>query len=133
MAAIFTPEKRALLQVEIVRLLRSKGRMTVPQLGDAIHVSHDFVSRSLKALTNLGEVYYSPSHGAFPTEKAFREWLNQTGQRERSLVKKGLQLDEAEVRAYDRYQNIICSECRNSEVMQRVLAFYRGNFQEVVL
>ncbi|END1393224.1 DUF977 family protein, partial [Escherichia coli] len=30
-------------------------------------------------------------------------------------------------------QNIICSECRKSEVMQRVLAFYRGNFQEVLL
>ncbi|HBD3852301.1 TPA: DUF977 family protein, partial [Escherichia coli] len=24
----------------------------------------------------------------------------------------------------------ICRECRNSEVMQRVLAFYQGNFQE---
>ncbi|EFK3881334.1 DUF977 family protein, partial [Escherichia coli] len=28
--------------------------------------------------------------------------------------------------------NIICRECRQSEVMQRVLAFYRGNFQEVM-
>ncbi|HCN4126887.1 TPA: DUF977 family protein, partial [Escherichia coli] len=28
---------------------------------------------------------------------------------------------------YDRRQNIICSECRKSEVMQRVLMFYRGN------
>ncbi|EJO3251011.1 DUF977 family protein, partial [Escherichia coli] len=27
---------------------------------------------------------------------------------------------------------IICRECRKSEVMQRVLAFYRGNFQEVL-
>ncbi|HAH9397785.1 TPA: DUF977 family protein, partial [Escherichia coli] len=26
----------------------------------------------------------------------------------------------------------ICRECRQSEVMQRVLAFYRGNFQEVM-
>ncbi|HCP5583464.1 TPA: DUF977 family protein, partial [Escherichia coli] len=26
-----------------------------------------------------------------------------------------------------------CRECRQSEVMQRVLAFYRGNFQEAVL
>ncbi|EJQ6974834.1 DUF977 family protein, partial [Escherichia coli] len=30
----------------------------------------------------------------------------------------------------DRRLNIICRECRNSEVMQRVLAFYQGNFQE---
>ncbi|EEC9157189.1 DUF977 family protein, partial [Escherichia coli] len=29
--------------------------------------------------------------------------------------------------------NIICSECRKSEAMQRVLAFYQGNFQKVLL
>ncbi|HAV8442149.1 TPA: DUF977 family protein, partial [Escherichia coli] len=26
---------------------------------------------------------------------------------------------------------IICRECRKSEVMQRILSFYQGNFQEV--
>ncbi|EER2916124.1 DUF977 family protein, partial [Escherichia coli] len=26
-----------------------------------------------------------------------------------------------------------CGECRKSEVMLRVLAFYQGNFQEAVL
>ncbi|HAW5875883.1 TPA: DUF977 family protein, partial [Escherichia coli] len=26
-----------------------------------------------------------------------------------------------------------CRECRKSEVMKRVLAFYQGNFQEVML
>ncbi|WP_449262868.1 DUF977 family protein, partial [Escherichia coli] len=29
-----------------------------------------------------------------------------------------------EIRRYNRRQNIICRECRQSEVMQRVLAFY---------
>ncbi|HCO8503506.1 TPA: DUF977 family protein, partial [Escherichia coli] len=42
-------------------------------------------------------------------------------------------LPDGEIRRYDRRQNIICRECRKSEVMQRVLAFYRGNFQEVML
>ncbi|EFX6156022.1 DUF977 family protein, partial [Escherichia coli] len=28
--------------------------------------------------------------------------------------------------------NIICRECRKSEVMQRILSFYQGNFQEVM-
>ncbi|EOL5881258.1 DUF977 family protein, partial [Escherichia coli] len=37
-----------------------------------------------------------------------------------------------EIRRYDRRQNIICRECRQSEVMQRVLAFYQGDFQEVM-
>ncbi|EJJ6256927.1 DUF977 family protein, partial [Shigella sonnei] len=27
----------------------------------------------------------------------------------------------------------ICRECRKSEAMQRVLAFYQGNFQEAIL
>ncbi|EOM2005729.1 DUF977 family protein, partial [Escherichia coli] len=26
----------------------------------------------------------------------------------------------------------ICRECRKSEVMQRILSFYQGNFQEVM-
>ncbi|NYY16552.1 hypothetical protein C6543_27945 [Escherichia coli] len=37
------------------------------------------------------------------------------------------------IRRYDRQQNIICGECRKSEVMLRVLAFYQGNFQEAIL
>ncbi|EHW2606233.1 DUF977 family protein, partial [Escherichia coli] len=41
-------------------------------------------------------------------------------------------LPDGEIRRYNRWQNIICRECRQSEVMQRVLAFYRGNFQEVM-
>ncbi|WP_157947148.1 DUF977 family protein, partial [Escherichia coli] len=39
-------------------------------------------------------------------------------------------LPDGEIRRYDRRQNIICRECRKSEVMQHVLAFYRGHFQE---
>ncbi|MDY4826048.1 MAG: DUF977 family protein, partial [Escherichia coli] len=42
-------------------------------------------------------------------------------------------LPDGEIRRYDRRQNIICRECRKSEVMQRILSFYQGKFQEVVL
>ncbi|OON42525.1 hypothetical protein BV389_28485, partial [Escherichia coli] len=38
-------------------------------------------------------------------------------------------LPDGEIRRYDRRLNIICRECRKSEVMQRVLAFYQGNYQ----
>ncbi|EHS1769335.1 DUF977 family protein, partial [Escherichia coli] len=34
------------------------------------------------------------------------------------------------IRRYDRRYNTICRECRNSEVMQRVLTFYRRCVQE---
>ncbi|MEK9087476.1 DUF977 family protein, partial [Escherichia coli] len=47
-----------------------------------------------------------------------------------TLIRK---LPDGEIRRYNRRQNIICRECRQSEVMQRVLAFYQGNFQEAVL
>ena len=46
-----------------------------------------------------------------------------------TLIRK---LPDGEIRRYNRRQNIICRESRRSEVMQRVLAFYRGNFQEVM-
>ncbi|OSK25440.1 putative exclusion protein ren of cryptic prophage [Escherichia coli M056] len=130
MAAIYTQEQREELKMRIVELVYKNGYMTMLQLVEVTHVSRESVRRYLKELSNQERVYYKPSLGAFPTEHAFCEWQNQTGWRERVLVKKGSQLNEAEVRAYDRHQNIICSECRNSEAMQRVLAFYRDGFQE---
>ncbi|EEU9599397.1 DUF977 family protein, partial [Escherichia albertii] len=42
-------------------------------------------------------------------------------------------LPDSEIRRYNRRQNIICRECRQSETMQRVLAFWKGSLQEVVL
>ncbi|EFX9681209.1 DUF977 family protein, partial [Shigella boydii] len=41
-------------------------------------------------------------------------------------------LPDGEIRRYDSRLNIICRECRKSEVMQRILSFYQGNFQEVM-
>ncbi|WP_123009096.1 DUF977 family protein, partial [Escherichia coli] len=38
-------------------------------------------------------------------------------------------LPDGEIRRYDSRLNIICRECRKSEVMQRILAFYQGNVQ----
>ncbi|ECC8814842.1 hypothetical protein DNI75_24040, partial [Salmonella enterica subsp. enterica] len=39
-------------------------------------------------------------------------------------------LREGVVSSYDRTRNVICTECRNSVTMQRVLAFYRGHHRE---
>ncbi|HCM1914556.1 TPA: DUF977 family protein [Salmonella enterica subsp. salamae serovar 28:r:e,n,z15] len=41
-----------------------------------------------------------------------------------------LEKAEGVVRSYDRTRNVICTECRNSVTMRRVLAFYRGNYRE---
>ncbi|HBQ4543200.1 TPA: DUF977 family protein, partial [Escherichia coli] len=67
------------------------------------------------------------------------DWIKAYQKTRRAAVKKksdsGLiySLPDGEIRRYDRRMNIICRECRRSEVMQRVLAFYQGNFQEVML
>lgn len=36
-------------------------------------------------------------------------------------------LPDGEIRRYDRRHNMICTECRKSEVMQRILSFYQGD------
>ncbi|HID1831929.1 DUF977 family protein [Escherichia coli] len=36
-------------------------------------------------------------------------------------------LPDGEIRRYDSRLNIICRECRKSEVMQRILSFYQGD------
>ncbi len=41
-----------------------------------------------------------------------------------------LEKAEGVVSSYDRTRNVICTECRNSVTMQRVLAFYRGNYRD---
>lgn len=41
-----------------------------------------------------------------------------------------LKTPEGVVSSYDRTRNVICTECRNSVTMQRVLAFYRGHHRE---
>ncbi|MHA6382967.1 DUF977 family protein, partial [Escherichia coli] len=81
------------------------------------------------ALAASGDVWLSGC-GVFPSEQAYRVWRKTPEKAaDPTLIRK---LPDGEIRRYNRRQNIICRECRQSEVMQRVLAFYRGNFQEVM-
>ncbi|EDW2651313.1 DUF977 family protein, partial [Salmonella enterica subsp. enterica] len=50
--------------------------------------------------------------------------------REDARITRFLKTPEGVVRSYDRTRNVICTECRNSVTMQRVLAFYRGHYRE---
>ncbi|EFD4514219.1 DUF977 family protein, partial [Escherichia coli] len=70
-------------------------------------------------------------YGVFTSEQVYRVWRKAAEKTtDQTLIRK---LPDGEIRRYDRQQNIICGECRKSEVMLRVLAFYQGNFQEAVL
>ncbi|HHI2756980.1 TPA: DUF977 family protein [Escherichia coli] len=139
MAKVFTQEEREKIKGLIVEFVRLNGRGTIRQLSDEIGVSHTSVGRLCMELAASGDVYNS-GYGVFPSEQARKDWQNARKKLSRAKLKKPSVVDpdliwllpDGEIRRYDRRQNIICRECRKSEVMQRVLAFYQGNFQEVV-
>ena len=138
MAKVFTQEEREKIKGLIVEFVRLNGRGTIRQLSDEIGVSHASVGRLCMELAASGDVYNS-GYGVFLSEQARKDWQNARKKLSRAKLKKPSVVDpdliwllpDGEIRRYDRRQNIICRECRKSEVMQRILSFYQGNFQEV--
>ncbi|HGT5891023.1 TPA: DUF977 family protein, partial [Escherichia coli] len=105
-------------------------RMTMSQLERATGAGWHSVRRCLVDVLACGDLYMSGEYGVFASEQAYRVWRKTPEKRtDLTLIRK---LPDGEIRRYDRRQNIICSECRKSEAMQRVLAFYQGKFQEVM-
>ncbi|HDX3076556.1 DUF977 family protein [Escherichia coli] len=139
MAKVFTPEEREKIKGQVVELVRLSGRETLRALEVKTGASRYYISTLARELVASGDVYNS-GYGLFPSEQARKGWQNARKKLSRAKVKKTAVVDpdliwslpNGEIRRYDRRQNIICRECRKSEVMQRVLAFYQGNFQEVV-
>ena len=133
-----TPEQREELNKQIVELVRLNGRGTVRQLADETGISRCAVSRLSRELAASGDLYISGS-GIFLSAQARKDWQNARKKLSRVKPKKSVVVDpdliwslpDGEIRRYDRRLNMICHDCRKSEVMQRVLAFYQGNFQEV--
>ncbi|HDW3959193.1 TPA: DUF977 family protein [Escherichia coli] len=131
MAKVFTPEQREELKVRIVALVRLNGRGTFRQLATETGASKT-VTRLCRELVVTGAIF-ELGYGLFPTEQARKEWQNSRKKLSREKAKKSVDpeliwtLPDGEIRRYDRCLNIICRECRKSEVMKRVLMFYRGN------
>ncbi len=140
MAKVFTPEQREEVKTRIVELVRRDGRKTRKQLENEIGATRHLIEVLTKELVASGDVYISGG-GVFLSEQTHKDWQNARKKLSRAKVKKPSVVDpdliwslpDGEIRRYDRRQNIICRECRKSEVMQRILSFYQGNFQEVVL
>ncbi|HBA7060987.1 TPA: DUF977 family protein [Escherichia coli] len=138
MAKVFTPELREEVKARIVELVRRDGRKTRKQLENETGATRHLIEVLVKELVVSGAVYGS-GHGIFPSEQARKDWIKACKKMSRAAVKKKsdpdliYSLPDGEIRRYDRRLNIICRECRKSEVMQRVLAFYQGKFQEVML
>ncbi|HAW4029276.1 TPA: DUF977 family protein [Escherichia coli] len=138
MAKVFTQEEREKIKGLVVELVRQSGRETLRQLEAKTGATRYLISVLARELVASGDLYNS-GYGLFPSEQARKDWIKAYQKTRRAAVKKksdsGLiySLPDGEIRRYDRRMNIICRECRRSEVMQRVLAFYQGNFQEVML
>ena len=134
MAKVFTQEEREKIKGQIVDLVRQSGRETLRQLEAKTGATRYQISVLARELVANGDVYNS-GYGLFPSEQARKDWQNARKKLSRAKVKKPVVVDpnliwslpDGEIRRYDRRQNIICSERRKSEVMQRVLMFYRGN------
>ncbi|EFJ3845665.1 hypothetical protein DK794_04775 [Escherichia coli] len=137
MAKVFTQEEREKIKRQVVELVRQSGRETLRQLEAKTGASRYYISTLARELVASGDVYNS-GYGLFPSEQARKDWQNARKKLSRAKLKKKTpvvdpdliwSLPDGEIRRYDRRQNIICSECRKSEVMQRVLAFYRRRFR----
>ncbi|ENC3011114.1 DUF977 family protein [Escherichia albertii] len=134
MGNVFTPEYREQLKARIVELVRRDGRKTRKQLEDETGATRHLIEVLAKELVVSGAVYGS-GHGIFPSEQARKDWIKACKKMSRAAVKKKndpdliYSLPDSEIRRYNRRQNIICRECRQSEVMQRILSFYQGDVQ----
>ncbi|EES4627851.1 DUF977 family protein [Escherichia coli] len=134
MAKVFTQEEREKIKRQVVELVRQSGRETLRQLEAKTGATRYLMSVLARELVVSGDVY-SSGYGLFPSEQARKDWQNARKKLSRAKLKKKTSvvdpdliwsLPDGEIRRYDRRQNIICSECRESEVMQRILTFYWG-------
>lgn len=134
MAKVFTQEEREKIKGQIVDLVRQSGRETLRQLEAKTGATRYQISVLAGELVANGDVYNS-GYGLFPSEQARKDWQNARKKLSRAKVKKPVVVDpdliwsllDGEIRRYDRRHNIICSECRKSEVMKRILSFYQGD------
>ncbi len=134
MAKVFTQEEREKIKGQIVDLVRQSGRETLRQLEAKTGATRYQISVLARELFANGDVYNS-GYGLFPSEQARKDWQNARKKLSRAKVKKPVVVDpdliwsllDGEIRRYDRRHNIICSECRKSEVMKRILSFYQGD------
>ncbi|WHF79815.1 DUF977 family protein [Escherichia coli] len=140
MAKVFTQEEREKIKGKVVELVHQSGRETLRQLEAKTGATRYLMSVLARELVASGDLYNS-GYGLFPSAQARKDWQNARKKLSRANLKKTSVVDpdliwslpDGEIRRYDRRQNIICSECRKSAAMQRVLAFYQGKFQEAIL
>lgn len=125
----YTPPQQAEIQKRLTELVWGKGHMTLSQLEKLTGVSAGTVRRYLEMAVICGDLYHASNKGVFPSEQAFLAWSkSQDDYSGGSFLNTSLVAGTP----YDRNCNVVCAECRNSPPMQRILAFYRNDYREVL-
>lgn len=129
MSKNYTSGKQEEIQKRLTELVRKNGRMTLGKLrkmtGLTIFEAYHYLSEAERC----GDLYQAGRRGIFPSERDFRIWKRK---QDDARVERFLNARLIVGEPYDRSRNCICKECRNSDVMQRILAFYRGYQQGVI-
>ncbi|EDC5554200.1 DUF977 family protein [Salmonella enterica] len=129
MSRNYTPEKRDEIQKRLTELVRKNSRMTFGELRRMTGLTIFTARHYLEKAESCGELYQAGRSGIFPSERDFRIWKRK---QDDARVERFLNARLITGEPYDRSRNSICEECRNSYVMQRILAFYRGYQQGVI-
>ncbi|EMD3607494.1 DUF977 family protein [Salmonella enterica subsp. enterica serovar Pomona] len=124
-----TPEKREEIQKRLTELVRKNGRMTFGELRKITGLTIFTARHYLEVAERCGDLYQAGRSGIFPSERDFRIWKQK---QDDARVERFLNAKLVAGEPYDRNRNSICEECRNSYVMQRILAFYRGYQRGVI-
>lgn len=107
---------------KILNLVLERGRLTLNEAAAFGGVSRRTAQRYFNAAISLGGLYRSAKHGAFLSETAYLTWHEEMGKASQAAEEKA---EEPKfMLPYDPAHNLICTECRKSPVMRRVLAFY---------
>ncbi|EAS1962362.1 DUF977 family protein [Salmonella enterica] len=129
MSKNYTPEEQDEIQKRLTDLVRKSGRMTFGELRRMTGLTIFTARHYLEVAERCGELYQAGRSGIFPSEQDFRIWKRK---QDDARVERFLNARLIAGEPYDRSRNSICEECRNSYVMQRILAFYRGYQQGVI-
>ncbi|HCM1914626.1 TPA: DUF977 family protein [Salmonella enterica subsp. salamae serovar 28:r:e,n,z15] len=129
MSRNYTREEKKEIQKRLAELVRKNGRMTFGELRKMTGLTIFTARYYLEVAERCGDLYQAGRSGIFPSERDFRIWKQKQND---ARVERFLNARLIAGEPYDRSRNSICEECRNSNVMQRVLAFYRGYQQGAI-
>lgn len=110
------------LAEQILELALERGRLTLAEAAAFSGVTYRTARRYFNAAIRLGGLYRSAKHGAFLSQHAYQVWC---AERTKSLQIAKEKTEEPKfMLPYNPEHNVICTECRNSPAMKRVLSFY---------